>query len=477
MARGPWHEEFDLIVVGGSVGGLAAAIIAADRGGRVVVIERAKDLGGGAGSEAEAIAAGGTRFQQALGLEDSPTRLAADIQAAARHHVEPDVVAAVSEQGPAIVAWLADRCGAAVQLLTGEVNAGHSVPRLHSPGERGGASLVAHLSRAATRHSHVSVRTGTVAERLVRAEAGNVQGVAVRTERRGVSQTLAGSVVLACGGFGADDELIGAHCAAVAALPYGGSAGAGGDNLRLGREAGAQTRRLGAALVTPFLAMPGQLAVTAPLVDLGGILVNQAGRRFVDETTESLPLAIAVRAQPGRVAYLLFDERMAATARNADPFFAHVVLPRAGRRAEALVDLAKQFELDGEGLALTVDTFNGNLELGGDPFGRERFHGRLEPPFHAIRVSGARLRTLGGLAIDATARVLDAEGRGIGGLYAAGGAAAGLAGEGTEGALAGTDALAALALARLAALDVVARAARDERGGEGESRDEGKSEA
>src|SRR5438093_467126 len=76
----------------------------------------------------------------------------------------------------------------------------------------------------------------------------------------------------------------------------------------------------------------------------------------------------------------------------------------------------------------------------------------LVPPFHAIRVTGARSRTLGGLAVDGAAHVLDGEGRPIVGLYAAGGAAVGLAGTGSDGALAGIDALAALALGRLAAL-------------------------
>ena len=111
-----------------------------------------------------------------------------------------------------------------------------------------------------------------------------------------------------------------------------------------------------------------------------------------------------------------------------------------------------------EGLTLTVDTFNGNIELGGDPFGRERFGGPLEAPFHAIRVTGARWRTFGGLAVDRHARVLDGSGHPIPGLFATGGAAEGLGGDGTEGWLPGTDALAALALGRLAALEVVASA-------------------
>ena len=458
MSPDPRQEPAGLIVVGASVGGLAAAVIAADRGCRTIVIERGKELGGGASHDAEAIAAAGTRFQRDAGLEDSPERFAADILAASRHHVEQELALALGEQGAPLVEWLADRCGLGVELMAAFTGAGHSVPRLHAPGDQGGASLLAALARAASRHTRVGVRPGLVAERLVRDDAGRVTGLAVRPERRGAGQTLAGPVLLACGGFAASDALVAAHCPAAAGLPYFGWPGSVGEALRLGVEAGAQTRHLDACLVTPLLAMPGALAVTAPLVELGAILVNQAGRRFADETAERLVLATAVRGQPGHVAYLLFDERIATAARTADPFFARIVLPRTGRRAMTLEALSKQFEIDAEALTLTVDTFNGNVELGGDPFGRERFGGPLEPPFHAIRVTGARWRTFGGLAVDRTAHVLDAAGRPIPGLYAAGGAAEGLGGDGTEGWLPGTDALAALALGRLAALDVVAQA-------------------
>src|SRR5881296_3379719 len=417
MSADPRQEPAGLIVVGASVGGLAAAVIAADRGCRTIVIERGKELGGGAAQDAEAIAAAGTRFQRDAGLEDGPERFAADILAASRHHVEQELALALAEQGAPLVEWLADRCGLGVGLMAAFTGAGHSVPRLHALGDQGGASLIAALARAASRHARVSVRTGIVAERLIRDDTGAVTGLAVRPERRGAGQTLAGPVLLACGGFAAADALVGEHCPAVGALPYFGWPGSTGEALRLGSDVGAQTRHLDGCLVTPFLAMPGAVAVTAPLVDLGAILVNQAGRRFADETAERLVLATAVRAQPGHVAYLLFGERIATAARAADPFFARIVLPRTGRRAMT-----------------------------------------LEAPFHAIRVTGARWRTFGGLAVDRHARVLDGSGHPIPGLFATGGAAEGLGGDGTEGWLPGTDALAALALGRLAALEVVASA-------------------
>src|SRR5437870_2819767 len=431
MSPDPRQEPAGLIVVGASVGGLAAAVIAADRGCRTIVIERGKELGGGASHDAEAIAAAGTRFQRDAGLEDGPERFTADILAASRHHVDQELALSLAEQAAPLVEWLADRCGLGMELMAAFTGGGHSVPRLHAPGDQGGASLVAALARAATRHTRVSVRTGLVADRLIRDDAGTVTGLAVRPERRGSGQTFAGPVLLGCGGFAASDALVAEHCPAACGLPYLGWPGAVGEALRLGAEVGVQTRHLDACLVTPFLAMPGALAVTAPLDELGAILVNQAGRRFADETTENLALARAVRGQPGHFAYLLFDERSAAAARTADPFFTHLVLPRTGRRAMTLELLSKQFEIDAQALTLTVDTFNGNVELGGDPFGRERFGGALEPPFHAIRVTGARWRTLGGLAVDRAARVLDGAGNAIPGLYAAGGAAEGLGGGGT----------------------------------------------
>jgi succinate dehydrogenase/fumarate reductase flavoprotein subunit len=456
MAHGPWHEEVDLIIVGASTGGLAAAVIAADRGCRTLIVERTKELGGGASAEAELVAAAGTRFQQAASVDDSPARLVEDLLAASGREVEPELAAAIAEQGAPLVAWLADRCGARVSLIANQATSGHQVARLHIVGERGGASLVADLTRAATRHARIGVRTAAIGERLIRDESGAVRGLGVRTERRGSGHAIRGRILLACGGFAGDDALVTEHCAPVAGLPYHGSAAATGEGLRLGREAGAATRRLGSTQATPFLATPSHLLVAAPLVELGAILVNQSGRRFADEGGARLGLAVAVRAQPGRMAYLLFDDRIADAARAADPFFAHVVLPKTGRRGGTIEDLAKQVELNVEGVRATIEAHNASVGGGADAFGRRAPGTPLVPPFHAIRVTGARSRTLGGLAVDGAARVLDGEGRPIAGLYATGGAAAGLASAGSDGALAGVDALAALGLARLAALDVVA---------------------
>src|SRR5215470_8523242 len=118
------RDAVDLIVVGASVGGMAAAITAADRGCRVIVLERGKDLGGGAGTEPEAIPAAGTRFQRAAGIDDTPETFANDIVATTRHHVEPELARTLARTSAEVVEWLADRCGLAMQVIARQVTGG-----------------------------------------------------------------------------------------------------------------------------------------------------------------------------------------------------------------------------------------------------------------------------------------------------------------------------------------------------------------
>src|SRR5262249_55350339 len=166
-----------------------------------------------------------------------------------------------------------------------------------------------------------------------------------------------------------------------------------------------------------------------------------------EEAATPLELAELVRSQPGHVASLVFDDRVATDASD-DPFIEHVVLPRAGRRGSTPTDLAKQLELDATGLEQAVS------ESG---TGRAR---ALEPPFRAIRVTGSRPRTPGRLLGDARPPGPDGSGQPIARLYAAGGVTAALATSVPTVGRAGLDALLALGLGRVAALDVIAEVAR-----------------
>jgi fumarate reductase flavoprotein subunit len=86
-----------------------------------------------------------------------------------------------------------------------------------------------------------------------------------------------------------------------------------------------------------------------------------------------------------------------------------------------------------------------------DRFGRTVFPAELRSPYRAVRVLPALFHTQGGLLVDSSARVRHKDGGTVPGLYAAGGAAAGISGNGAAGYLAGNGLLPALGLAYLAA--------------------------
>jgi fumarate reductase flavoprotein subunit len=86
-----------------------------------------------------------------------------------------------------------------------------------------------------------------------------------------------------------------------------------------------------------------------------------------------------------------------------------------------------------------------------DAFGRAFANvPQLQPPFHAVRVTGALFHTQGGLMVDSSARVLRADGGPFPNLFAAGGAACGVSGPTAAGYLSGNGLLTAVALGRLA---------------------------
>lgn len=92
-----------------------------------------------------------------------------------------------------------------------------------------------------------------------------------------------------------------------------------------------------------------------------------------------------------------------------------------------------------------------------DSFERD-FTGKpaLEPPWYAVKVTGALFHTQGGLVIDTAGRVLRSGGGAFPNLYAGGGAARGVSGAHVWGYLSGNGLLSAVALGRLAARRIVA---------------------
>jgi fumarate reductase flavoprotein subunit len=444
-----WHEQVDIGIAGAGGCGLAAAHAAANGSLKIAVWEKSDAPGGNTALSCGMIAAAGTAQQRAAGILDVWEDFARDILRRSGGHGDSALTWRLCKTSAALLEWLADRCGIAIELVPAVCDPGHTRLRLHAPAVRSGRPLVQALLRSLDRRG-ISLHLTTPVLQLWTDAAGAVVGVQVKRPSKAPSNVRCHKLILATGGFGANPAVVAQHCRAAVGLRYAGHPGSSGEALAWGADVGAATRDLDAYDAHASVAVGSNLLIPWMVITAGAILVNQRGERFADETTGPEAMVPLVLAQPGHVAYEIFDGRISKMVAGAASRFASEVVPRVVRRAEDVEGLARQFQIDAPALARTVAAYNAAVAGGDDVFGRTTFGEALSAPFYGVRVAPALLETRGGLLIDSSARVLRAPGVAVANLYAGGGAAVGLSAPGGEGDLLGSGLLCALGWGKIA---------------------------
>ncbi|MEV0133195.1 FAD-dependent oxidoreductase [Dactylosporangium sp. NPDC050688] len=424
--------DVDVAVAGAGGAGMAAALAAAKAGASVVVLEAFEHFaqGNNTAMSTSMIPAAGTHWQRSEGVDDSAAVFLADIAAKTKDRADPTIAKALVEVGPRLVGWLDRDCGITLELVTDFLYPGHTRPRCHTVANRAGRDLLAGLLRAARDEPGLDL---IVPARLTALDEVGGGWRLTSTRPDGSSETLTTrSVVLATGGFGADRDLVGAHLPEIAGGVYAGGEGCRGDALRLAAPLELDTGYLDAYQGHGSWAVPHATLMTWASVMHGAVLVNIAGHRFGDETVGYSEYAKTVLDQPGGVAWVVLDTPIDAAC-------------------QAFQDYR---DLTGAGAvrwASTVDELAAVIGCPAGPLGEALLSRRdtWVAPYAAVKVTGALFHTQGGLLVDRHARVLR-RGEPVPGLYAAGGAAAGISGTGAGGYLAGNGLLAALGLGYLA---------------------------
>jgi tricarballylate dehydrogenase len=441
MADGPAHS---LVVVGHGAAGLAAAVAAAES-----ARARGLDVKVTLLEKADASEAGGnTLWSPSYMRLDAPDRVAPDFEAAmldATGGRDGAYFHALARDATATVAWLE---GHGVAFSTPPYYLSAGPLRIQPVG--GGRALVAALAAAANR-LRVTIRYRCRAREIVGAERSSIAGVTVAdgavaddavAEGTGRAETIAAdAVVLACGGFQADREMMHAHFGPggeTMRLISPGTLFNAGDGIRIGTAYGALTsgdwNGMHAEPVDPRSKNSAPVVLVYPY----GIVVDRNGRRFFDEgrglvheTWEAFARMIHFET-PGSEAFAIFDSRLTEISGFERAIRSEV----APFKADTLHALAALAGIDGASLAATVAAFN--CAATGDParFDAGRCDGLAasmslappksnwaraieKPPFLAYPLVGAIAYTFGGLATDAQARVLGREGP-LPGLFAAG---------------------------------------------------------
>lgn len=438
-------------IVGAGACGLVAALTLKDAGVECVLIERDRLPSGSTALSSGFIPAAGTRWQKAIGVEDSPERFAADIQRKNHDGADLAVVnAACATIGPALE-WLADRHGIPFHVLEGFLYPGHGVARMHAVPEKTGAGLMGRLLAAAQRAQIDLLTEARVTDPHADSSA-RVTGLRIARPDGTTEDITCDAVLLACNGFGGNRDMVRRYLPEIAEAEYAGHVGNQGDAMRWGAALGARLADMTAYQGHGAWAVPHAKLVTWALMTEGGIQVNALGARFANEHQGYSEASQPVLAQPGRFAWCVYDERLHRLGLTF-PDYAELDAAGAVRRAASVEELARLLALPPDALARTLEDARA-MQRGErtDPFGRD-FTAKpaLAAPWRAVKVTGALFHTQGGLEIDARARVLDAAGKPLPNLLAAGGAARGLSGAHVWGYLSGNGLLSAVALGRIAA--------------------------
>ena len=447
-----FEVQVPVAIVGGGACGMAAALAVKDAGVEPIILERDPVPSGSTALSSGMVPACETRVQRDLGIEDSVEVMVADIQNKAHGMADPALVETVCRASGPTIDWLTDVHDVELTLVEGFLYPGHSQLRMHAPPSRAGADLIGSLTQAAER-AGVPVMTDAHVVDLYADEDGRVRGL--RIERPdGTGERLGcDALVLACNGFGGNRDMIRRYIPDMAEANYFGHAGNQGDAIVWGQELGAATRDLGSYQGHGSVAHPHGILISWALMMEGGIQVNGEGRRFSNEHDGYSEQARRVLAQPGGVAWDVFDDRLHELGQGFEDY-------RQAESAGAICS-ADSVEVLAELVGAPVEALRQTLTEveqfaagnGQDEFGRDfTTKPLLKAPSRAIKVIGSLFHTQGGLVVDGDARVLREDGEPLPNVMAGGGAACGVSGPEDWGYLSGNGLLTALTLGRLAGM-------------------------
>ena len=332
-----------------------------------------------------------------------------------------ELVKTLAENSADGIAWLKDSQGADLSQV-GSFG-GASVKRIHKPvNEEGktlsvGSYLVPILLANCEANEKITVIYETAATEIIM-NNGAAAGIVV-TDANGSYNINAEAVVLASGGFGANNDMVAQYQPSFDGYITTNAPGITGDGIVMAQAVGANVVDMDQIQLHPTVYQKTAALITEGLRGDGAILVNKEGLRFYDEVSTRDKVSAAEFAQTDGVAYLIVDQAMV----DASTVIAGYIKNGYTTTGATYEELAENTGItDPEAFAATMEKWNQCVEAGVDEeFGRTSFANKLDTaPYYAIEVGPGVHHTMGGLEINTNAEVISTEGTVIPGLYAAG---------------------------------------------------------
>ncbi len=410
----------DIVIIGAGGAGLAAATEAANKGAKVIVLEKMGIVGGNTNYATGGINASYTKEQKALGIQDSTDVFFNDTMAGGKNLNDPVLVRRMVDESAATVEWLeSDLIGA--DLSDVGFFGGATNKRIHRPkgGKAIGEHLIPLLYKSAQKQKADVRLNNKVIEILSDDACTKATGVRVATADNEYT-IKAKAVIIASGGFGANMQMIEQYKPSLRGFATTNHRGATGDAFDLVKKFDAELIQMEQIQTHPTVATGTGIMITEAVRGNGAILVNRSGRRFVNEMQTRDIISSAILSNPDGKAFLLFDQSVRASL-NAIEFYVRQHLVVEGT---SLKEVADKIGLPADELSETVEKYNAAVtkkldsEFGRNAQSMERTLSK--PPYYAIWVEPAIHNTMGGIKIDADTHVIAKNGNIVQGLFAAG---------------------------------------------------------
>lgn len=413
--------DYDVVVVGGGLSGLTAALAAAEEGAKVALLEKQPFLGG------TSVMAEGYFFSTANSDSDGLYNLflARATEATSTQFPEHDMLRVLADNSTPALDMIRST-GLQIEVLRDFTSIVTNENGEIDTSSRSAYRLIDYLSKAIT-DKNGDIYLSTPATELI-SKDGVVTGVIAET-KLGKKTFNAKNVILASGDYGRNKEMVEKYIPQSSACFTITASGNTGDGIEMALKVGAQ--------MYPDQYMQGGPLIFNPLDIYRGsysnpeflktsLLVSLDGDRRVGEDQGTRPVHYSyTNGDEPDGAWSIMDSNIVKDLPNIDELLAATTETSyiKAYKADTLFDLALMAGLNPEVFIRSVNRYNSLCAAGEDTdFGKDP--SLLIPieqgPFYAVRGYAISRGTLGGIRTNTNAQVVDEAGQPIPGLYAAG---------------------------------------------------------
>ena len=423
----PKESNYDVVVIGAGGAGFSAAIEAKNAGANVVLLEKMPAVGGNSLISGAEMNAAKNWVQPKLGItDDSPELHAKDTYLGGDKKGDMKVINVMTHNALDAAKWCRDYIGVRFEDDNLFFFGGHSRKRALIPVGHTGTEFITKFQAKADELG-IPVITNMKAEELIKDKSGRVVGVKASMDGKNYTFNAKGGVVLASGGFGANAAMVKKYNPKIdERFKTTDAPGTTGEALYMAERAGAELVNMGYIQTYPICdPISGVIELIADARFDGAVMLNQEGKRFVEELGRRDVLSEAILKQTGGYCWVLWNDKIGAISNTVKEHpTEYEAFTKQGIMAtcDDLKCVADFTKIPFKRLKSTVDRVSSMTGKGND----KDFHHRAglvdlsQGKYYVIEAVPSVHHTMGGVRINEKGAVLTKDLKVIPGLWAAG---------------------------------------------------------